>query len=92
MWKIPQLMKLLLDRVGIVEAGHAQGQLHFTRVPADSVWSTSYKTEWMVLRGYLDKQGIGGGDKEHGEISFRVKTSSVKRNICYIDMARVGWA
>jgi len=35
----------------VVGAGHAQGQLHFTRTPADSAWSTRSKTEWMVLHG-----------------------------------------
>ena len=31
------------------EVDYAQSQLHSPRAPADSVWSTCYKTEWMVL-------------------------------------------
>jgi len=32
-----------------MEADHAQGQFHSTRIPADSLWSASYKTEWIAL-------------------------------------------
>ena len=35
----------------VVGTGHAQGQLHSTRTPADPMWSTSNKTEqrsWEV--------------------------------------------
>ena len=29
-----------------------QGQPHFARAPAGSVWSTSYKTKWIALRSW----------------------------------------
>ena len=35
--------------LGIVETDYAQGQFHSTKTPTDSVWSTSYKTERLVL-------------------------------------------
>jgi len=34
-----------LGRVGIVETDYAQGQLHFSRAPYDSVRSIGYKTD-----------------------------------------------
>jgi len=36
----------------VVGADQTRGQLHSTRPTADSVWSTSYKTERMVLGGW----------------------------------------
>jgi len=39
------------ERFGIVEPDYAQNQLYSTLAPADSVWSTSYKSKLMVLKG-----------------------------------------
>ena len=41
-----------LGRFGIVEPDYVQGQLHSSRAPTDSVWSTSYETQQMVPRGW----------------------------------------
>ena len=50
-WESPQLMKVLPGQI-FGRGSHAQGQLHSTRTPADSVWSPSYKTEQMFLGGW----------------------------------------
>jgi len=36
----------------MVQADYAQSQFNSFRAPTDSVWSTSYKTERMVLGGW----------------------------------------
>ena len=44
-------MKLLPGQILVMGPDHTQAHLHSTRAPTDSVWSTSYKIERMVVGG-----------------------------------------